>query len=51
MFPALKLKVTVPEQQVIHLQLGDKVEVTSNVFPEVKYTGKITFIAAKGDTP
>jgi RND family efflux transporter MFP subunit len=45
----LKLKVTVPEQQVIHLQLGDKVEVTSNVFPEVKYTGKITFIAAKGD--
>lgn len=45
----LKLKVTVPELQVINLQLGDKVEVSTNVFPEVKYTGKITFIAAKGD--
>lgn len=45
----LKLRVTVPEQQVIHLQPGDKVEVVTNVFPETKYTGKITFIAAKGD--
>lgn len=45
----LKLRVTVPEQQVIHLKNGDKVEVSSNVYPEIKYTGKITFIAAKGD--
>ncbi|MGN6509387.1 MAG: efflux RND transporter periplasmic adaptor subunit [Chitinophaga sp.] len=45
----LKLRVTVPELQVIHLKTGDKVAVTTNVFPEIKYTGKITFIAAKGD--
>ncbi|MGX5818097.1 efflux RND transporter periplasmic adaptor subunit [Chitinophaga lutea] len=45
----LKLRVTVPELQVIHLNLGDKVEVTSNVFPETTYSGKITFIAPKGD--
>ncbi|WP_298709552.1 efflux RND transporter periplasmic adaptor subunit [Chitinophaga sp.] len=45
----LKLRVTVPEMQVINLKLGDKVNVTTNVFPEVQYIGKITFIAAKGD--
>lgn len=45
----LKLRVTVPEMQVIHLKLGDKVNVTTNVFPETQYIGKITFIAAKGD--
>ncbi len=45
----LKLKVTVPEAQVIHLKTGDMVDVKSNVFPETKYTGKITFIASKGD--
>ncbi|MET6999347.1 efflux RND transporter periplasmic adaptor subunit [Chitinophaga defluvii] len=45
----LKLEVTVPEAQVIHLSKGDKVKVTSNVFPEASYEGRITFIAAKGD--
>lgn len=45
----LKLRVTVPELQVIHLKVGDNVDVSSNVYPEVKYSGKITFIAAKGD--
>lgn len=45
----LKLRVTVPELQVINLKLGDKVNVTTNVFPETTYSGKITFIAAKGD--
>lgn len=45
----LKLRVTVPELQVINLKPGDKVNVTTNVYPETAYTGKITFIAAKGD--
>lgn len=45
----LKLRVTVPEMQVINLKLGDKVNVSTNVYPEIQYTGKITFIAAKGD--
>ncbi|WPQ64113.1 efflux RND transporter periplasmic adaptor subunit [Chitinophaga sancti] len=45
----LKLAVSVPEIQVVTLKEGDKVNVTTNVFPEVSYEGKITFIAAKGD--
>lgn len=45
----LKLVVNVPELQVVQLKLGQEVPVTTNVFPEVTYKGKITFIAAKGD--
>lgn len=45
----LKLAVTVPEAQVVNLQNGQNVVVTSNVFPEANYNGKISFIAAKGD--
>ncbi|MCK7558559.1 efflux RND transporter periplasmic adaptor subunit [Chitinophaga sedimenti] len=45
----LKLAVSVPEAQVINLKVGQSVKVTSNVYPEVNYTGKITFIASKGD--
>lgn len=45
----LKLVVAVPELQVVQLQNGQEVKVTSNVFPEVVYNGKITFIASKGD--
>ncbi|MFY0252930.1 efflux RND transporter periplasmic adaptor subunit [Chitinophaga sp. 30R24] len=45
----LKLAVSVPEGQVVNLKKGQQVEVTSNVFPETKYQGTITFIAAKGD--
>ncbi|SFD32467.1 RND family efflux transporter, MFP subunit [Chitinophaga sp. CF118] len=45
----LKLAVSVPEIQVVNLKVGDKVNVTTNVFPEITYEGKITFIAAKGD--
>lgn len=45
----LKLVVNVPEAQVVQLGNGQDVNVTTNVFPEVNYKGKITFIAAKGD--
>lgn len=45
----LKLAVAVPEMQVVQLKVGDKVRVSSNVFPEASYEGRITFIAAKGD--
>lgn len=45
----LKLAVTVPENQIVALKEGQKVEVTSNVYPEARYEGTITFIAAKGD--
>jgi RND family efflux transporter MFP subunit len=45
----LKLAVSVPEAQVVHLKEGQQVKVTANVFPENAYQGRITFIAAKGD--
>lgn len=45
----LKLEVNVPEQQVVKLHIGQQVPVRTNVFPEVVYTGKVTFIASKGD--
>jgi len=45
----LKLVVGVPESQVVSLSLGQEVPVTTSVYPEVTYKGKITFIAAKGD--
>lgn len=45
----LKLRVDVPEQQVVKLHIGQQVPVKTNVYPEVDYTGKITFVAAKGD--
>ncbi len=45
----LKLTVNVPEGQVVLLKVGQSVNVTSNVYPEVNYGGTITFIAAKGD--
>ncbi len=45
----LKLVVNVPESQVVLLRLGQDVPITTSVYPEVAYKGKITFIAAKGD--
>ncbi|CAL1521226.1 efflux RND transporter periplasmic adaptor subunit [Chitinophaga sp. MM2321] len=45
----LKLAVAVPEGQVVELKKGQRVKVTSTVFPETSYDGTITFIAAKGD--
>lgn len=45
----LKLKVSVNESQVANLKLGDKIDIRSSVFPAEKFSGKITFIAAKAD--
>eukprot|EP00744_Colponema_vietnamica_P021420 GILI01030600.1.p1 GENE.GILI01030600.1~~GILI01030600.1.p1 ORF type:complete len:356 (-),score=17.10 GILI01030600.1:70-1137(-) len=45
----LKLKVTVNESQVASLKVGDQIDIKSSVFPAEKFTGKITFIAAKAD--
>lgn len=46
----LKLKVTVNESQVANLKLGNTISVTSSVYPDKTFSGKITFIAAKADT-
>lgn len=45
----LKLKVNVNESQVASLKIGDKVAIQSSVFPKDKFTGKVSFIAAKAD--
>lgn len=45
----LKLKVNINENQVANLKIGDKVNIISTVFPEEKFSGKISFIAAKAD--
>ncbi|GGG89156.1 MexH family multidrug efflux RND transporter periplasmic adaptor subunit [Parapedobacter pyrenivorans] len=45
----LKLKVTANETQVVNLNVGDEVTITSTVFPAKEFTGKVSFIAAKAD--
>lgn len=45
----LKLKVNVNESQVANLKIGDKIDIKSSVFPTDKFSGQITFIAAKAD--
>ena len=45
----LKLTVAVNEGQVASLKVGSAVNVTSSVYADRKFTGKITFIAAKAD--
>nr|WP_294896191.1 efflux RND transporter periplasmic adaptor subunit [uncultured Pedobacter sp.] len=46
---SLKLRVSVNESQVANLKVGDKIDIKSSVFPNDKFKGKITFIAAKAD--
>lgn len=45
----LKLRVTANEAQVVNLKMGEHVTITSNVFSDRKFNGKISFIAAKAD--
>jgi membrane fusion protein (multidrug efflux system) len=45
----LKLKVNVNESQVANLKIGDQIDIRSSVFPNDKFSGKVTFIAAKAD--
>ena len=46
----LKLKVNVNETQVAGLKVGNVVKVTSSVYSDKTFSGKITFIAAKADS-
>jgi len=45
----LKLQVSVNESQVANLKIGNTVDIQSSVFPDQKFSGKITFIAPKAD--
>jgi RND family efflux transporter MFP subunit len=46
----LKLKVTVNESQVASLKVGNIVQVSASVYPDTKFSGKITFIAPMADS-
>lgn len=46
----LKLKVNVNEKQVADLKIGTTTIVTSSVYPDKTFSGKITFIAPKADS-
>ncbi|HMI03023.1 MAG TPA: efflux RND transporter periplasmic adaptor subunit [Pedobacter sp.] len=45
----LKLKVNANESQVASIKTGDQIDIKSSVFPNEKFSGKVTFIAAKAD--
>lgn len=45
----LKLDVTANETQVVQIKTGDKVKITSTVFPAEEFTGTVSFIAVKAD--
>lgn len=46
---SLKLQVSANEQQVVNLKTGDRVKISSTVFPDKEFFGKINFIAPKAD--
>lgn len=46
----LKLTINVNENQVADLKVGENVNIITSVYPDKKFVGKITFIAAKADT-
>jgi RND family efflux transporter MFP subunit len=45
----LKLSITVNENQVANLKVGDKVTVKASVFPDQNFGGTVSFIAPKAD--
>ncbi len=45
----LKLQVTVTENEIVNLRVGQNVKVTASVFPDQEFVGRISFIAPKAD--
>lgn len=45
----LKLKVSVDEKNIGYVKTGQQVEVSSTIYPDVKFSGKVTFVAPKAD--
>ncbi len=45
----LKVYVNVAESDVFKLKIGDRVDITTEVYPGVVFSGKIATISAKGD--
>lgn len=45
----LKLNVSLLAHEIIQVETGDKVKITTELYPDKEYTGKITAIANKAD--
>jgi membrane fusion protein, multidrug efflux system len=45
----LKVKLNVSETNIYQLNIGDEAEITTSVYPEVTFKGKISFISPQGD--
>ncbi len=45
----LKINVNVAEEDVFKLKLGDSVSITTNIYPNAKFSGRISSISQKGD--
>ncbi|MFZ1572931.1 MAG: efflux RND transporter periplasmic adaptor subunit [Chlorobiota bacterium] len=45
----LKVKVSIPEQDAFKIHKGDRVQVTTDVYPNEKFNGYVKLIASKGD--
>lgn len=45
----IKAKVCVPESDAFKLKIGDVAEITTDIYPDEKFAGKIININAKGD--
>jgi len=46
---SIKAKISVPENDAFKLSIGDIAEITTDIYPEEVFTGKIININAKGD--
>lgn len=46
---SLKVKLNVAEADAFKLKVGDNVEISTEVYPEAKFSGKVQSISAKGD--
>ncbi|MGA7162274.1 MAG: efflux RND transporter periplasmic adaptor subunit [Bacteroidota bacterium] len=45
----MKAKIFIAEKDVFHLHVGDPAEVTTDVYPEASFAGKVFTIGSKGD--
>lgn len=45
----LKLQANANESQVVNIKVGDKVAISSTVFPDQEFSGTVSFIAPKAD--
>jgi RND family efflux transporter MFP subunit len=45
----LKLRANLPEQDVLKLHVGDDVSVVADIYPTVKFHGKVAFVSVRGN--